>query len=301
MASKSLAALPLEKEAWVQNVPSKFQRPSLPTTQTSVAEIASTATASGVFGSTLHVVPLNCRTWLGTSFPPPPTAKMSVLETAEMPVNAPWADGAWTTLQLVPLKFSMSWPRPVPVPVLPTAQTSVEEMAVTALSVAAPPAIVGVVWMLQDVPLKNSTSGAPEPLLPTAQTAFLDKALTPESVPPLTAGAATTDQLVPLKFSISGPVESLPTAQMSVGDTAETALRDAPVTAGLVTNWKPLERSWRDSSWSSPGVIVGWNRREVLRFIGLLSWLNERVQYWVGRATLSRGNRPRQLQSHTLR
>ena len=160
MASKSLAALPLEKEAWVQNVPSKFQRPSLPTTQTSVAEIASTATASGVFGSTLHVVPLNCRTWLGTSFPPPPTAKMSVLETAEMPVNAPWADGAWTTLQLVPLKFSMSWPRPVPVPVLPTAQTSVEEMAVTALSVAAPPAIVGVVWMLQDVPLKNSTSGA---------------------------------------------------------------------------------------------------------------------------------------------
>src|SRR5271157_2920762 len=157
---------------------------------------------------------------------------MSVLETAEMPVNAPWEDGAWTTLQLVP--------------VLPTAQTSVGEMAVTAFSVP-PPEIVGDAWTLQDVPLKNSTSGLPL-ALPTAQTAFLDKALTPVSVPPLTAGAATTDQLVPLKFSISGPVESLPTAQMSVGDTAETALRAAPVTVGLVTTWKPLERSWRDSS-----------------------------------------------------
>jgi len=121
------------------------------------------------------------------------------------------------------LKFSTRSPEPEP----PTAQTSVGEMAVTALSVP-PPEIVGVVWMLQDVPLKNSTSGAPEPFLPTAQTAFLDKALTPESVPPLTAGAATTDQLVPLKFSISGPVESLPTAQMSVGDTAETALKFDP-------------------------------------------------------------------------
>ncbi len=152
--------------------------------------------------------------------------------------------GAVTVLQVVPLKFSMRSPELSP----PTAQTSVVEMAVTALSVAAPPAIVGVVWMLQDVPLKNSTSGAPEPLLPTAQTALLDKAVTPVSVPPLTLGAATTDQLVPLKFSISGPVESLPTAQMSVGDTAETALRSAPVTVGLDTTWKPLDRSWRDSS-----------------------------------------------------
>jgi hypothetical protein len=61
-------------------------------------------------------------------------------------------------------------------------------------------------------------------------------------------GAVTWDQLVPLKFSISGPVESLPTAQMSVGETAETALKLDPVTVGLDTTWKPLERSWRDSS-----------------------------------------------------
>ena len=38
----------------------------------------------------------------------------------------------------------------------PTAQTSVGEMAVTALS---EPPVAGVVWMLQDVPLKCSTSG----------------------------------------------------------------------------------------------------------------------------------------------
>jgi hypothetical protein len=51
-----------------------------------------------------------------------------------------------------------------------------------------------------------------------------------------------------LKFSISGPVESPPTAQMSVGETAETALKFDFVTVGLDTTWKPLERSWRDSS-----------------------------------------------------
>ena len=61
MASKSLVVSPLEKAAWVQIVPSKFQMPMPPTTQTSVAEIASTATASCLFWSTLHVVPLNCR------------------------------------------------------------------------------------------------------------------------------------------------------------------------------------------------------------------------------------------------
>src|SRR5271157_1503227 len=188
---------------------------------------------------------------------------MSVLETAEMALKEalmePSDPGAWTTFQLVPLKFSMRLP-PLPLPRPPTAQTSVDEMAVTALN-SPPPAVslllpffgsVGVVWTLQDVPLKNSTSGVKTPVLlrvlPTAQTALLDKAVTPESVPPLTAGAGTTDQLVPLKFSIRGPVESLPTAQMSVGDTAETALRVDPVTTGLGTTWKPLERSWRDSS-----------------------------------------------------
>ena len=53
---------------------------------------------------------------------------------------------------------------------------------------------------------------------------------------------------MPLKFSISGPDDREPTAQMSVGETAATALRLAPETVGLVTTWKPLERSCRDSS-----------------------------------------------------
>ncbi len=80
----------------------------------------------------------------------------------------------------MPLKFSM---RSAELPRPPTAQTSVGEMAVTALSCALP--VAGVVWTLQDVPLKCSTSGdsrtAAETLrlLPTAQTSLLDKALTP--------------------------------------------------------------------------------------------------------------------------
>ena len=148
----------------VQLVPLKFQMADPPTTQTSVAEIASTALSGmpvGRFVSWLHVVPLNCRICVGCWTPVPPTAKMSVLETAEMlsklAVSSPLTDidGAVTTLQLVPLKCSMRSASPV-VPVVPTAQTSVGEMAVTDLSV---PADAGVVWMLQDVPLKNSTSG----------------------------------------------------------------------------------------------------------------------------------------------
>ena len=84
-------------------------------------------------------------------------------------------------------------------------------------------------------------------MLPTAQTALLDEALTLSSEPPVTVGEATTDQVVPLKFSISGAtsLEELgvwkPTAQMSVGETAETALKPDPATVGVVTTWKPLE------------------------------------------------------------
>jgi hypothetical protein len=98
----------------------------------------------------------------------------------------------------------------------PTAQTSVGEMAVTALS---EPAVAGVVWMLQDVPLKCSTSGELTTpllftvvLLPTAQTLLLARALTAEKSAldaPAGVGAATTDQLVPLKFSVKGATSSL--------------------------------------------------------------------------------------------
>jgi hypothetical protein len=73
---------------------------------------------------------------------------MSVLETAEIPPKdgrAVGGDGTWTMFQLVPLKFSTRSAEPVP----PTIETSVGEMAVTALS---EPPVAGVVWMLQDVP-----------------------------------------------------------------------------------------------------------------------------------------------------
>ena len=173
---------------------------------------------------------------------------MSVLEIAETPVkfDPPENLGAGTTLQLVPLKFSMrSLPRTPKVPVVPTAQTSVGEMAVTEENEPAP---AGTVWTLQDVPLKNSTSGSLEPLLPTAQTALLDAALTPKRSPPLTVGEVTTDQVVPLKFSISGPEDCEPTAQMSVGDTAETALKFDPETVGLVTTLKGPEAGVADAT-----------------------------------------------------
>src|SRR5271165_2097594 len=155
MANRS----PLSPEATsVQFVPLKFQILPPPTVQTSVAEIASTAVTAmpvGRFGSDVHVVPLNCRTCGKLPFPLPPTANMSVAEIAEIApkdgLSVP-GDGTWTTLQLVPLKFSTRSAEPVP----PTAQTSVGEMAVTALSL---PPVAGVVWMLQDVPLKCSTSG----------------------------------------------------------------------------------------------------------------------------------------------
>ncbi len=130
----------------------------------------------------------------------------------------------------------------------PTAQTSVGEMAVTALSEPPPPEIVGVVWTLQDVPLKNSTSG-PLVLSPTAQTALLDNALTPLSAPAADRGRGDLGPARPVEVLDQRSGRSLlPTAQMSVGETAETALKFDPVTVGLVTTWKPLERSWRDSS-----------------------------------------------------
>lgn len=87
-----------------------------------------------------------------------------------------------------------------PLESLPTAQTLVDERAVTALSTPPPAWSVGVVWMLQVLPLKNSTSG-PDELSPTAQTAVLDRALTQLSladVDPVGLGVATCDQVVPL-------------------------------------------------------------------------------------------------------
>src|SRR5271170_6973854 len=86
--------LPSTVETTDQLVPLKFWMLDPPTTQTSVGETASTARepppTEGRFESALHVVPLNCRICSGLPFAPVlPTAKMSVLETAEMPDNRP--------------------------------------------------------------------------------------------------------------------------------------------------------------------------------------------------------------------
>ena len=102
-----------------------------------MAEIASTEwVPDGPLATAFHVVPLNCRAAaLGCSpSPTEPTAKMSLALAAEMLTSVPSspASGDATTLQLVPLKCSMSWP-PLPSP-LPTAQTSVGEMTVTELN-----------------------------------------------------------------------------------------------------------------------------------------------------------------------
>ena len=184
---------PVQVATSVQAVPLKFQTaapvpPAPPTVQTSVAEIASTDSVPvGPLATALHVVPLNCRVEAPGCSPSPtePTAKMALALAAEMLTRLPIArvrDA--TTLQLVPLKCSMSWLLAAP----PTAQTSVGETTATELS---PPAGQrGVVWILQDVPLKNSTSGVvvSSPLLfsvtlsPTAQTALLDAVLTELSV-----------------------------------------------------------------------------------------------------------------------
>ncbi len=103
-----------EKATWVQVVPLKFRRPALahdPDVGGRDRVDGPRGVTAGMYASALHVVPLNCRTSIRLS-PALPTAKMSVLETAEMPVNAALAvdAGAWTMLQLVPLKFSIRSP-----------------------------------------------------------------------------------------------------------------------------------------------------------------------------------------------
>ena len=176
---------------------------------------------------------------------------MSLALAAEMLNSVPPspASGDATTLQLVPLKCSMSWL----VLLLPTAQASVGEITVTELNT--PPSVsVGVAWTVQVLPLKNSTRGVETPLLtvsPTAKTSLLDEAATPLRTPVLSAGTVAADQVVPLKVSIRAPLSPLarvpePTATTSVGEIAATAAGVKPET--LVTSLEAAVRSWRDSS-----------------------------------------------------
>ena len=143
----------------------------------------------------------------------------------------------------------MSW---LPVSLLPTAQTSVGEMAVTELSTP-PPASVGVAWTLQVLPLKNSTSGVESRCSRFAHGADVAAGRGGDAVEDAGAfrghgGRGPGRAVEVLDQGALSPLARVPepTAKMSVGEIAETALRVEPET--LVTTWKPLERSWRDSS-----------------------------------------------------
>ena len=244
-----------------QVVPLKNWMLDEPTTQTSVAEIASTATeplfpVTGRFEQRVPRRTIELQDLLAIAFPDAADGedvggrdrRDAAQDAVELHVDRGLDDAPGRAVEV------LDEVAPLPlVPRPPTAQTSVGERAVTALSW--PPAEgVATVWMLQDVPLKNSTSGVltfsllllTARLSPTAQTALLDRALTPLSTDapaPVGLGVATTDQLVPLKFSASVVSSALPefwkpTAQMSVAETAAVALRPELATVGLVSTWK---------------------------------------------------------------
>ena len=189
---------------------------------------------------------------------------MSVLEIAESRPgtdSAVGGDGAWTTLQLVPLKFSISSAEPVP----PTAQTSVAETAVTALSL---PSVAGVVWMLQDVPLIVLDQRRTHVLV-------VDDAEAETDGPDVVAGhGADARELGDRRTRRGGrgdhgparPVEVLghrrhvSGARVLKADGPDVGGRDRPrprsdrpVTVGLVTSWKLPEGGVAD--WTTVTVI----------------------------------------------
>src|SRR5260370_40254415 len=112
-----------------------------------------------------------------------------------LPVKA----GLETMLQLVPSQCSTRSPEIWLW--VPTAQTSVEEMAVTAVN-EPPPEGVGLVTTLQFVPFQCSINVWLVPLTvcpPTAQTSLLATADTPANELAASIGVGTVRQLVPLK------------------------------------------------------------------------------------------------------
>ena len=172
---------------------------------------------------------------------------MSVLETAEMPGQRPMGGRGLDDAPARAVEVLDELASSVAGAGSPTAQTSVGEMAVTALSVP-PPEIVGVAWTLQDVPLKNSTSGAAVAVLPTAQTSLLDKAAHARERAAADRGAATADQLVPLKFSIRRTGASRcrrPRCRWAIPPRPRAGRpRDGRARHDL----EAARRSWRDSS-----------------------------------------------------
>src|SRR2546427_599658 len=121
--------------------------------------------------------------------------------------------------------------------VLPTAQTSLGETAVTPVMKLFPLVVgkgFGLGTTLQEVPFQCSVSVAVvPPTAPTAQASPGEIAATPRRSlrPEPTLGLATTDHLVPFQCSVSvrstDPTSWNPAAHASVLESAETAFKGA--------------------------------------------------------------------------
>ena len=104
-------------------------------------------------------------------------------------------------LQLVPFQCSIKAVKELPAPCCPAAQTSFDEIAVTA-SRKAPCPTLAPKTTLQFVPFQCSikvVKELPAVCSPTAYTSLLATPSTAANSPPWTAGVGTTLQLLPLK------------------------------------------------------------------------------------------------------
>src|SRR5947208_2624688 len=147
-----------------------------------------------------------------------PTAQISVAETMATPLRSlvmVLGSVGWvTTLQVLPFHCSIN----VPLPLSPTAQTSLVVAAVTALRT---PACLGALTVRQLVPFQCSMSGGdPMTVNPTAQTSLVAAAATPSSLPFATVGLETMLHALPFQCSVIGPT---PTAHTSLAEMLVTA------------------------------------------------------------------------------
>src|SRR5712691_10006549 len=197
-------------------------------------------------GTVLQLVPFHCSITVVVIPLMPvtePTAQMSLPETAATPASRP-AEGLGTAAQLVPFQCSVRvW---APLPVSPTAHTSLAETAVAPLSwLSCAPAGLGLGATVQLAPsqCKMRVCGLAKEVgsaNPTAQTSLAETAVTPLSwsIGP-TLGLGTTLHLRPFQCSIrvcrpTPGTWASPTAHTSSAETADTPERN-PVCFGCAT------------------------------------------------------------------